>query len=101
MIPVPIPDHCVPPGCERIVIGPADGDPTGDVRAVEAVVGIDEATREMRIAVLVELEPGELERLHRTPGIWLTFRTNQISPFSLHVADAEEWPAATDPDLQE
>jgi hypothetical protein len=91
VIPIPIPDDCVPPGCRRLVIGPADGDPTGDIRPVEAVVGIDEPTGEPRITVLVELEDGELDRLRRTPAIWLTFRANQLSPFALHVADAEEW----------
>lgn len=93
MIPVPIPDECVPPGCRRVVIGPPDGDPTGDIRAVESVVGIDESTGQIRMAMLVALEPGELERLQRTPAVWLTILGDHLHPFALHVADAEEWPA--------
>lgn len=86
MVPVPIPDACVPPGCKRMVIGPPDGDPTGDIRPVEAVVGIDEV-QGVTIAVLVQLEDGDLERLAETPAVWLTMWTTQIPPFAVHVAD--------------
>lgn len=90
MIPIPVPDHCVPPGCKRLVFGPPDGDPTGDVRPVEAVVGIVDGAP--RIAVLVQVEDGELERLQQTGAVWLTVMADHLVPFSLHVADAEEWP---------
>jgi hypothetical protein len=86
--PVPIPDAAVPPGCKRVVIGPPDGDPTGEVRAVEAVVGMTDDG--MRICVLVALDDGELERLAAHPAVWLTFAANQIPPFALHVADGAE-----------
>jgi hypothetical protein len=89
VIPVPIPDDCVPAGCVRKVIGPPDGDPTGDIRPVETVIGVVDG--EMRIAVLVELEDGDLERLQHTPAIWLTMVGNHLHPFSMHIADGDEW----------
>lgn len=92
MQPVPIPDHCVPAGCVRKVIGPPDGDVTGDIRAVEAVLGMVDG--EMRIALLIELDDGELERLADVGGFWLTFMANHLHPFALHVADDQEWPGA-------
>lgn len=87
MTPVPIPDDCVPPGCKRVVFGPPDGDPTGDVRPVEAVVGIDEQTSELRIAVLVALEDGDLERLAECGAVWLTTCADHLHPFSVDIAD--------------
>lgn len=93
MIPIPVPDHCVPAGCKRIVIAGPNGDLTDDqIRPVEAVVGI--VDDEPLICVLVELEAGELARLAalERPAVWLTVRADHLVPFSLHVADAEEWP---------
>lgn len=89
MTPVPIPDECVPEGCKRLVIGPPDGDPTGTVRPVEAVAGL--AADGVRIAVLLELEDGDLERLADHPAVWLTFMTNQIPAFAVEVADGQGW----------
>jgi hypothetical protein len=91
--PIPIPDECVPPGCKRFVIAPPDGDLTNDrIRPVEAVAGIVE--REVRITMLVALEPGELARLGAmaddgTPAIWLTMITKQIPPFMVEIADGQ------------
>ena len=90
MIPIPIPDECVPAGCTRMVIGPPDGDPTGDVRPVEAVAGID-TDRGVTIAMLIQLEDGDLERLAQTPAFWLTMWTTQIPPFAVHIADGADW----------
>jgi hypothetical protein len=78
-----------------MVIGPPDGDLTNErILPVEALAGIVDG--EPRIAVLVALEPGELERLEAmpSPGVWLTFITSQLAPFSVEVADgqgAEPW----------
>lgn len=91
MRPIPIEDHLVPPGCKRVVIGPPDGDPTGDVRPVEAAVGIVDGGP--RICMLVELEDGDLERLAHTPAIWLTMLTGQIPPWMMHIADGQDWEA--------
>ena len=97
MIPIPIPDHCVPEGARRLVIGPPDGDLLNDtIRPVEAVAAI--VDQQVHICVLVALEPGELARLAaiEKPAIWLTMLTPQIPPFMLHVADAEEWAKVDD-----
>lgn len=92
MTPVPIPDQCIPPGCRRIVIGPPDGDPTGNIRPVEAVAGVD-PDRGVTIAMLVELDGDDLDRLQTTPAFWLTMWTTQIPPFAVHVADGVDWHA--------
>jgi hypothetical protein len=89
VIPIPIPNAAVPDNCRRVVIGPPDGDPTGDVRPVEAVVGVDEQHR-LAFAMLVRLEDGELDRLREMPAVWLTMWTHQIPAFALHIADAGE-----------
>lgn len=75
----------MPPGCIRKVFGPPDGDPTGTIRPVEGVIGMVDG--EMRIALLLGLEDGDLERLERTPAVWLTFMANHLHPFAVHVAD--------------
>jgi hypothetical protein len=93
VIPIPVPDYCVGEFCRRMVIGPPSGDLTDDTcRAVEAVVGL--VDDRPRIAVLVALEAGELERLNAmsTPAVWLTVMADHLVPFALHVADAEDWP---------
>lgn len=89
MRPVPIPEHLVPDGCRRLVIGPPDGDPTGDIRPVEALAGMVDGAP--RIAMLVELEDGDLERLQKTPAVWLTMITSQIPPWSIDIADLQSW----------
>lgn len=90
MRPVPIPEHLVPPGCRRLVIGPPAGqDPTGDIRPVEAVAGIVDGTP--RICMLIALEDGDLERLVDTPAMWLTMITGQIPPWSIDIADLTAW----------
>lgn len=89
MRPVPIPDHLVPPGCRRLVIGPPDGDPTGNIRPVEAIAGIVDGIP--NVVMLIELEDGDLERLTETPAVWLTMQTGQIPPWSLDIADLRAW----------
>ncbi len=100
MRPIPIPDRLRmpngehidcndPPGAlKRMVIAGPDGDLTGDIRPVEALVGIDPEQGPM-ITILITFEAGELERLGQMtdPAIWLTVNTRQLSPFSLEVAD--------------
>lgn len=89
MRPVPIPDHLVPPGCRRLVIGPPDGDPTGNIRPVEAIAGIVDGVP--NVVMLIELEDGDLERLTETPAVWLTMQTGQIPPWSIDIADLTAW----------
>lgn len=85
MRPSPIPDAEVFDGGERIVIGGPDGDLTGDIRPVEAVVTMEDgiAAFSMRVA----LEPGDLEKLQRHGVFWLTCLGRQLQPFSLFVPD--------------
>lgn len=92
MIPVPIPDHLVTDHTRRVVFGPPDGDPTGDVRPAEALVGIVDGLP--RLCFLVQLEDGEIERISETGAIWLTMTTNQPPPFAMHVADDGDYAQA-------
>jgi hypothetical protein len=93
MQPVPIPAELVPENCVRKVFGPPDGDPTGDIRAVEAVVGVveEDGVQSVRIAMLIELDEGDLERLADCGGFWLTMMANHLHPFSLSIADQQSW----------
>jgi hypothetical protein len=68
-----IPSEVVWPGAERVVVGPPDGDPTGPIRAVEAVVDVSESTGVPRLSVRCALEDGELERLAAGEHVWVTF----------------------------
>jgi len=88
MRPVPIPDTHVPEGCKRYVIGAPGGDPTDDtVRPVEVVAGVDPVMG-LGQAVLIQLEPGDAERLAECGGhIWLTLYTAQLPVFAIEVAD--------------
>jgi hypothetical protein len=89
MRPIPIPDELVPEGALRRVIGPPGGDLTStDIGTVEAIVANDEL-HGVTFAVLVSLEPGDLERLADCGGMWLTFRTSQMPVWSLEVADGQ------------
>lgn len=90
MRPIPIPAELETPETRRIVFGPPDGDPTGDVRPAEALVGFVEGIP--KLCFLVQLEDGELERLAETGALWLTLSTNQPPPFALHVADGGDYP---------
>lgn len=89
MKPTAIPDHCVPDGCKRYTIQPAPGD-EDRVAPVEAVAGIVDG--QVRMSVLVALEPGDLERLAAVPAVWLTFITPQMPPFQVTIADDRDWP---------
>lgn len=100
MHPIPIPDALTDPGgpydvtgpnpVRRVVIGPPDGDPTGPIRPVEALAGVDPDVGPI-ITILVGLDPGDLERLAAMdqPAVWLSMLTPQIPPFSVEVADGQ------------
>jgi hypothetical protein len=81
----PIPDEAVWAGAERVVIGPPGGDPTGDIRPVEAVKDISESTGYPRLSVRCALEAGELERLAAGQCVWVSFYGG-MPPFSVDVA---------------
>lgn len=79
-----IPDDAVWEGGHRVVIGPPDGDPTGEIRAVEAVAEMSAGVPvlSMRCA----LEPGDLEVLAAGGCVWVSFYGGSIVPFSVSVA---------------
>lgn len=85
MRPVPVPIELAD-GRPRIVIGAPDGDLTGDIRPVEALV--DECGLNLRIA----LDDGDLEKLKERPYFWLTLATTRLPVFSIRPeSDAFEW----------
>ena len=102
MIPIPIPDNIavadgavdltVPGTLRRVVISPPDGDLTGDIRPVEALVGLDPAHGTV-VTLLIALEDGDLQRLREmakddgTPAVWHSMYTNQIPAFAVEIAD--------------
>lgn len=100
MRPVPIPDHLAcpdgdldltqPGNLRRMVIAGPGGDLTGDIRPVEALVGVDPESGPI-ITVLVALEDDDLKRLTsmNQPAVWLSFHTRQLAPFSVEVADGD------------
>jgi hypothetical protein len=94
MIPVPIPaDYELAPFQRRVVIGPPDGDPTGDIRSVEAIVELldDDHGRYQRFRVLVEVEPEDwkrwgLEPPARPARLWMMQLGSQMAPFAVESA---------------
>lgn len=85
MIAIPIPDEYVWPNSTRRVIGPPRGtDPTGPIRAVEAVVDLAEVegTVFLQYHFLIELEAGDLEALTETGRFYLT-TVGIVPPFCL------------------
>jgi hypothetical protein len=82
----PIPDAEVWDGAQRRIIGPPDGDPTGDIRAVEVVVDIPPSLGVPVASARCVLEPGDLEKLAAGGTVWVSFYGGQIVPFSVDVA---------------
>jgi hypothetical protein len=85
----PIPDSAVWPGAKRAVIGPPDGDPTGDIRPVEAVIDIGPTTGIPRLSVRCALEPGDIEALATGGHVWITFYGRMV-PFAVEVKGPTE-----------
>jgi hypothetical protein len=83
--PTPIPDAEVFEGGKRMVIAGPDGDLTGDIRPVEAILSAFEGVP--AFSLRIALEPGDLERLQSHGVFWLTVAGRQLQPFSLHVPD--------------
>jgi hypothetical protein len=82
----PIPDDAVWSGAQRVVIGPPDGDPTGEIRAVEAVADVSPSTGVPVLSMRCALEPGDLEVLAAGGHVWVSFYGGAIVPFSVSVA---------------
>jgi hypothetical protein len=81
----PIPDDAVWDGAQRVVIGPPDGDPTGKIRAVEAVADVSPSTGMPVLSMRCALEPGDLEVLAAGGVVWVSFYGGAIVPFSVDV----------------
>lgn len=85
----PIPDSAVWEGARRIVIGPPDGDPTGEIRAVEAVVDRSPTTGSWVYSVRCALEEGDLDTLAAGGHVWISFYDRMV-PFSVDVVAPPE-----------
>lgn len=85
MRPTPIPDAEVWEGGERLVIAGPDGDLTGDVRPVDAMVTVDDGRP--CISMRIALDVGDLAKLASHGVFWLTIHGRQLQPFSLYVPD--------------
>lgn len=83
MIPTPIPDDEVFQIGERIVVGPPPGhEPTGDIRAAEAMAWRPGDTDHVRYSFRIALEGDDLERLKAGDCVWLT-TLGGVAPFYL------------------
>lgn len=88
MRPSTIRDEDVWPGAVRMVIAGPDGDLTGGIRPVEALVDkVDGATR---FCMRIVLDKGDLEQLAKHGHFWLTMLGAQLQPFSLVMPDERE-----------
>lgn len=93
MRPVPIPDEKIWKGAVRKSILPPNGDMTSDeCRSVDALIDIPNESGMFagvpRFSMLLELEPGDLERLQSGANIWLCMRGPALVPFDV-VIDEE------------
>lgn len=86
MRPVPIPDDKIWPGAKRVVFSPPDGDLTGDIRPVEALVDRSPRTGVTAASVRCALDEGDLERLAAGECVWVSFYGGGMPPFSVDVA---------------
>ncbi len=83
MRPSVIPDDEIFEDHARIVMGPPRGhDVTGDIRAVEMLVGPDRVYRARII-----LDPGDLERLAAGEPFWVSF-WGHVVPFDVSMTEA-------------
>lgn len=81
----PIPDEAVWSGARRIVVGPPDGDPTGAIRPVEAILDESPSMGVPALSVRCALEPGDLARLAAGECVWVSFYGGGMPPFSVDV----------------
>lgn len=96
MIPIPIPDSVAERGrslgWERQIIAGPDGDLTGEVRPVDALVGmVRTSDGEIRpeLNVLMQIEESDWNVLKENGGLfWISF-TGHIVPFGTALFDPE------------
>jgi hypothetical protein len=85
MTPTVIEDYEVPEGAVRHVIGPPDGDPTGVIRPVEAMIFAHEELEVPIFFVKIALDPGDIEKLKEKGHFWLSLIGHQMQPFDVFV----------------
>ncbi len=102
MRPVPIPDHiwktAEASGGNRVIVGGPDGDPTGAVRPVEAlvygIVGFDEKNPDATVRALTVFhvaEKDDVEKFQAGGWIVITFLGDMV-PYEVGVAPAAPAP---------
>lgn len=94
MRPAPIPDDQIWEGARRIVLGPPDGDITGIVAPVEALVDCAPTLAAHRISVRCVPEEGDLDALLAGASLWISFLGAGMPPVFLQVLPD---PGAADP----
>jgi hypothetical protein len=91
MRPVTIPDELIQPGTVRRVFAAPNGDLTDDqIRPAEALIRRGEDDLAV-ISCMLELEPGDLERLQSGGRVWLTM-VGGLAPFDVTVLDEGQVP---------
>lgn len=78
-----------------VVSGP-DGDLTGDIRPVEALVSVTE--QGPAYSMRITLDPGDLDRLAEHGTFWLTCHGSHLHPFSLYVTGEADGQDQAPPD---
>lgn len=82
MRPVPIPKERIWEGTERRVITGPDGDLTGEVRPVEALIDVSDKWGP-RFHILIRVDERDLEALKDDPHFWITWYGNHLHAFSV------------------
>ena len=81
MRPVPIPDGLdADPAVTRMVIAGPDGDLTGEIRPVEALVDVRDGGS---VTVLIELDEEDRAAAAAGRQVWLRFMGRRIAPFAI------------------
>jgi hypothetical protein len=88
MRPTPIPDDEIWDGAQRRVIAGPEGDLTGDIRPVEALVEISPSLGVPVLSVRCQLEAGDLEQLQAGAPVWISFYGRMV-PFEVNGAEPE------------
>lgn len=95
MRPIPIPketaEHGARHGWQTKVISGPDGDLTGDIRPVDALVGavMTEQGPSVYYNILIQIEDEDWQLINEHGRFWLTF-TGSVVPFSLSAWDPSD-----------
>lgn len=87
MRPTPIPDDEIMPDHRRIVVAPPEGhDVTGDIRAVEMLVTLNEETPIYRARWV--FDPEDIERIANGEPVWMSLWAHVV-PFDLALVEQQ------------